>query len=596
VLRITRLTVTGLCIAGLTAAALTPAAAEPGAEPAAAAPIAVKSAGSANNVGLSPCNNVPAKLTGYGPGDLIASTELDLSGSPITGARAWRILYVSIGVDDRNLEPVCGVVVAPSDPAKVKRNIIGWSHGTMGLNQSCQPSMDPNTYVFGATPNGIGAVKYGSAISGGVSGKPEDGILQGLINDGRVVTVTDYYSGLGSGKGKKQHYALGLPSGANVLDSVRAGIRLVGELPGSLVGGPGTWDLVTWGHSQGGQAELWAGQLARKYFAGTSPRKAPNPSVNLVGVAALAPATSLTAPKGMKLSNKLVGRHLGDFEMHQGAAEAFGGTVGSIGPLLFSLVAKTWDQYGGYKVNKHAKFVGLPGGARPKVTSIVTTKKSAPSKYNGQRAAGIITSNCLLAGQGALTAAKATQPFTNPKKNAFFVQPIWGTKVHGQYVGRFDKTCISTHNSAIKAWCSWMQFNTPGPNGTNKFDKIPKNQAGQPVGVFIAQGMNDNVIHCISPTNGQVPTQKNCLSAQYYASMVPKYCPAGGSVGHLEFNTWQMFKGSLVKAGSPATHMAIPGQAADNGSGGFAGSKLDTFMNNAFAHTLTNGCTAAVAN
>jgi pimeloyl-ACP methyl ester carboxylesterase len=60
-----------------------------------------------------------------------------------------------------------------------------------------------------------------------------------------------------------------------VLDSVRAAMRLPKTGAGPR--------FIAWGHSQGGQAALFAGQLAGTYA----------PDLALVGVAAIAPATEL---------------------------------------------------------------------------------------------------------------------------------------------------------------------------------------------------------------------------------------------------------------------------------------------------------------
>lgn len=60
-----------------------------------------------------------------------------------------------------------------------------------------------------------------------------------------------------------------------MLDSVRAARRIVGATASDR--------FVVWGHSQGGQATLFAGKLARSYA----------PELRLVGVAAAAPASEL---------------------------------------------------------------------------------------------------------------------------------------------------------------------------------------------------------------------------------------------------------------------------------------------------------------
>ena len=51
---------------------------------------------------------------GLGPGDLVAAVDLTAAnitspGFP-TGARVWRILYVSTGVDENDRQLVCGTV------------------------------------------------------------------------------------------------------------------------------------------------------------------------------------------------------------------------------------------------------------------------------------------------------------------------------------------------------------------------------------------------------------------------------------------------------------------------------------------------------
>jgi acetyl esterase/lipase len=61
-------------------------------------------------------------------------------------------------------------------------------------------------------------------------------------------------------------------------------------------------ETVVWGHSQGGHAALWAGILAPTYA----------PDVNVVGVAALAPASDLTALVE-EVKDTLEGRVLGAY-------------------------------------------------------------------------------------------------------------------------------------------------------------------------------------------------------------------------------------------------------------------------------------------
>jgi alpha-beta hydrolase superfamily lysophospholipase len=87
-----------------------------------------------------------------------------------------------------------------------------------------------------------------------------------------VLVATDY---IGLGSEGPHPYLVGQPSGRAVLDAVRAArqlddVRLQNQ-------------TVVWGHSQGGGAAMWTGQLAPTYA----------PDVNVVGVAALAPAADI---------------------------------------------------------------------------------------------------------------------------------------------------------------------------------------------------------------------------------------------------------------------------------------------------------------
>jgi hypothetical protein len=88
-----------------------------------------------------------------------------------------------------------------------------------------------------------------------------------------VLVATDY-TGLGT---EGPHpYMIGQGEGRSALDAVRAAKHLDNV---------SVADQLVWGHSQGGHAAFWTGQLASSYA----------PDVNVVGVAALAPASDLIA-------------------------------------------------------------------------------------------------------------------------------------------------------------------------------------------------------------------------------------------------------------------------------------------------------------
>lgn len=126
--------------------------------------------------------------------------------------------------------------------------MIAWAHGTSGIASPCAPSLvsDPKP----ATQPGFAD----------------------FLNRGWVVVATDY-RGLGT-QGPLE-YLIGGASGRNVLDSVRAARNIPAAHASNRV--------VVWGHSQGGQSALFAGQLASTYA----------PELKLLGVAAAAPAGEL---------------------------------------------------------------------------------------------------------------------------------------------------------------------------------------------------------------------------------------------------------------------------------------------------------------
>jgi len=187
--------------------------------------------------------NLPSR-----PGVLLRS-EPFTTGIP-SGAQAWRILYTTTRAD--GVPAVAsGVVVVSKTVPPGPRPVIAWAHGTTGFASDCAPSLVARGLAAGALPD-----------------------LDQVIANGWVLVATDYV-GLGT---KGPHpYLIGEPEARSVLDSVRAARQLKGV------------DLqkrtVVWGHSQGGGAALWTGIIAPTYA----------PDVNVIGVAALSPATELPA-------------------------------------------------------------------------------------------------------------------------------------------------------------------------------------------------------------------------------------------------------------------------------------------------------------
>jgi acetyl esterase/lipase len=183
------------------------------------------------------------------PGTLIRSEPMMFAPA---GAQAYRVLYRSTGLRGEPIA-VSGVIVVPPGPAPAGgRPIVAWAHPTTGVVPHCAPSLA--IFVF-------------QQMAG----------LRQLMEQGVVVAATDYP---GLGTAGPHPYLVGDSEARSVIDSVRA----ARELPG--VGSGNTF--AVWGHSQGGQASLYTGLIARSYA----------PELRLVGVAAAAPATSLVTLMG----------------------------------------------------------------------------------------------------------------------------------------------------------------------------------------------------------------------------------------------------------------------------------------------------------
>jgi len=183
-------------------------------------------------------------LAALRPGALIRSQAIWWAPN---GTRAYRVLYRSSGLRDEPIA-VSGVVIVPDGPAPAGgRKIVAWAHPTTGVVSRCAPS--------------LARVLFRS-IQG----------LDIMARRGYAVAATDYP---GLGTAGPHPYLVGESEGRAVLDSVRAARQVPGVGDGRA--------FAVWGHSQGGQAALFTGLLARSYA----------PDLDLVGVSAAAPATEL---------------------------------------------------------------------------------------------------------------------------------------------------------------------------------------------------------------------------------------------------------------------------------------------------------------
>jgi pimeloyl-ACP methyl ester carboxylesterase len=188
--------------------------------------------------------DAPTSLLAGEPGTLVRQEIID--GAPL-GATAHRVLYRSTGLKDEPIF-VSGVVIVPQgDPPPEGRPIVAWAHPTSGIASRCAPSL---------------AIFLFQQIQG----------LRSFIEHGYVVAATDYP---GLGTPETHPYLVGNSEARAVIDAV----RVARTMP--LAGGGKRF--AVWAHSQGGQAALFTGIIAKSYA----------PELTLLGVAAAAPATDL---------------------------------------------------------------------------------------------------------------------------------------------------------------------------------------------------------------------------------------------------------------------------------------------------------------
>lgn len=518
------------------------------------------------NEGQAPCTKVP-NLKGKKPGQLLASQELPVNTAQLSGGRLFRIMHTTSGVDEKDVKVSCALVVIPKKEKNRTNKAVAWAHGTVGVHQQCQPSNDPIAFL-----NNLGPITYGQGADA-VTGQAKYGILQGFMDQGRLVTATDYYSGLGQPASAMQSYLLGVPAGAAVLDSVRAGIQLQNSLakkskPSS------SWKMALWGASQGGQAALWAGQLAQSYLKKTKLKN--QPKIDTVGVVAAVPASSFVATD--QSPQRLVGRHLGDLEMH--LTSSINGFQIPIGPFLFSFVIGTWSNFpGSGKLVSNAKFPAYDkNDPNPQMDGLLTQP---------DQGGGIEVAQGLVAACPGIPNLAPVLKYLDPAKNAFFDQPVWGgpTGPGGQWEGQLDKTCLNPDSpKSIKTWCRWLAFNQPGPDGENPYNKIPKRANGKATNIMIVEGMDDDIVYCNNP-NPTVPDPADCMSRQLYDSLAPA-CKAS-NVSLKLFATGPK---------SPANHFSTYKQIANNGNARYKGSPMDKFIKGSFKGSLKPGCSAKVVN
>ncbi|HEY0186894.1 MAG TPA: lipase family protein [Cellulomonas sp.] len=177
------------------------------------------------------------------PGTLIRWDAYD--GDVPVGMTGYRLLYATTNADGAIV--LASAVLAVPTGAAAPAPLITWAHGTVGVTRACAPSIGDDALSSDGTP-----------------------AVDQLAANGWAMVATDYP---GMGTEGDFPYLIGEGEGRAVLDAARAARQVPGvELAGQT---------AIWGHSQGGHAALWAGQLAATYA----------PDLDVVGTAALSPAS-----------------------------------------------------------------------------------------------------------------------------------------------------------------------------------------------------------------------------------------------------------------------------------------------------------------
>ena len=175
------------------------------------------------------------------PGSVVRSEPLAVK---LTNVTAYRVVYRTRSSEGTPRVSGAMILVPTAKAPADGRKIVAWAHPTLGMGDACAPSRSADTLL-------------------------DMGFAQEMINNGWVITATDY-AGVGTqGTGR---YLVGQDEANDVAYSV----AMAHGFPGAEAGK--TW--AVYGHSQGGHSALWTGELGGAIL----------PDFSLVGTAAVAPA------------------------------------------------------------------------------------------------------------------------------------------------------------------------------------------------------------------------------------------------------------------------------------------------------------------
>jgi pimeloyl-ACP methyl ester carboxylesterase len=206
-------------------------------------------------------------------GDVIRVRTTSGAAALESAAACELVIYQSTRVSDGAPIGVSGVIAIPKgNPPTGGWPVVSWSHGTVGVADRGAPSLDSEELGDVGDPTDPPMTVHRK-----INAAPH-GLLNEFLNRGWAVVMTDY-EGLGT---RGPHpYLFGTSEARGVLDIVRAarGLHNRETATGQEII---SRRFVIVGHSQGGQAALFAAHLAPTWTA----------ELTLLAVAAIAPASA----------------------------------------------------------------------------------------------------------------------------------------------------------------------------------------------------------------------------------------------------------------------------------------------------------------
>jgi len=201
----------------------------------------------------------PSPLPEGKRGSVIWTRPFDGTLALPSAARNILTLYRSTDAQGR-IVPVSGTVAIPQGEApRGGWPVISWAHGTAGGTAGGAPGCAPSRDTAGGPGH-----DYVTDIRV---------LLDGFVKTGYAVVATDYQ---GLGVAGVHPFLQGVSTGRNALDIVRAAREIEPEIGKRY---------VVMGHSQGGQADLFAAAESASYL----------PDLKLVGNVAISPPSQIAS-------------------------------------------------------------------------------------------------------------------------------------------------------------------------------------------------------------------------------------------------------------------------------------------------------------